>query len=120
MLKLLHTKNDAVLNEFTLDEGVTSIGRGPGNNIRLEDMAVSAHHAEIRVLPNRYLKTLKDIEMQDLNSTNGTLVNGKKAENGRLKHGDVIQIGPHQFKLVNDDDLPPDVTRIYLPDADET
>ena len=119
MAKLLHTKNDAVLSEFTLEEGVTSIGRGPVNAIRLDDLAVSSQHVEIRVLPNRYMHSIKDIEMEDLQSTNGTFINGKKAANERLRHGDVIQIGTHQFKLVCDDEMPPDMTRILLPDAED-
>ena len=117
MLKLLLTEDNTVIREFSLSQGKTHIGRGPGNDIRLEDMSVSGHHAELLIEPNQYLETVNDIIVTDLNSTNGILINGKKVRQSRLKHGDIINIGAYQFRLVYDNEVPLDSTRIYLPGA---
>jgi len=117
MLKLLLTEDNTVVREFPLERGVVHIGRGPGNEIRLEDMSVSNNHAQLKIEQNQYLETMNDICVQDLKSTNGTLINGKKVKTIRLRHGDIINIGAYQFRLVYDNEQPMDSTRIYLPSA---
>ncbi len=117
MLKLLLTEDHAVIREFPLERGVVTIGRGPGNEIRLEDMSVSSHHAQLDIEPNQYFDTMNDICVKDLQSTNGTLINGKKVNSTRLRHGDIINIGAYQFRLVFDNEQVLDSTRIYLPGA---
>ncbi|VAW72000.1 hypothetical protein MNBD_GAMMA12-3001 [hydrothermal vent metagenome] len=117
MLKLLLTEDHTVIREFPLEPGVVTIGRGPGNEIRLEDMSVSSHHAQLDIEQNQYLETLNDICVKDLRSTNGTLINGKKVKRTRLRHGDIINIGAYQFRVVYDNEQALDSTRIYLPGA---
>ena len=119
MIKLLHLKDTVVIQEFTLSDGVIYIGRGPGNRIRIDDLSISVVHAEITVRPNRYLGELKDIVLRDLNSTNGTYINGTRITHGNLRNGDRIRIGAHQFKLERDDEKQMETTRIYLPEAEE-
>lgn len=119
MLKLLLTQNNAVLKEYELNDGTVRIGRGPENEIRLDDLSVSAKHAKIDVKANLHFKTYKDVRIHDLKSTNGTYINGKKISNLRAKHGDQIGIGCFQLKLMYDHEHLPERTRYYLPDSDE-
>ena len=114
MLKLLLTEDNTVVREFPLERGTVHIGRAPGNEIRLEDMSVSSKHAKLKIVPSQYLETMNDVSMQDLKSTNGTLINGKKVKNSRLKHGDISNIGAYQFRL-EVDNTPLDSTRIFIP-----
>ncbi|AND86020.1 FHA domain-containing protein [Clostridium tyrobutyricum] len=72
-----------------------TIGRKNDNLLRLEDPYTSSHHARV------YVKNGKDCMIEDLGSTNGTLLNGKKL-NGRqyLNSGDEIKIGNTSFKVI--------------------
>lgn len=69
-----------------LHEGKNVIGRGSACEVKVTDTGVSRQHAEIIV-------TGPNAVVQDLNSTNGTLVNGRKISNQRLTHGDVVRLG---------------------------
>lgn len=80
------------LNRFDLTAPVISLGR-EGNALNLPNPQVSRQHADIRMIQGGH-------EVRDLNSTNGTFVNGNRIQAHRLVRGDVIQIGP--FKLVYD------------------
>ncbi len=92
-----------VTKGFPLDQPALSIGRRSGNDIRIDDVAVSGQHARIEVVPNRYLDGALDIFIEDLNSTNGTRINGEPIKGRRrLNHGDVIQIGWNNFKLLDE------------------
>ncbi|GAB4361230.1 MAG: hypothetical protein Kow006_31810 [Gammaproteobacteria bacterium] len=95
MAKLILTLDGAVLKEITLDRDTLSIGRRPGNDIQLNDLAVSGRHALLTIMQNTYV--------EDLGSTNGTLVNGKKIKKAILKNGDVIQVGSHQFTYMTEE-----------------
>jgi pSer/pThr/pTyr-binding forkhead associated (FHA) protein len=68
-----------------VDETVT-IGRSPENSIRLEDVSVSGRHAEIRLMD-------ENCHLKDLNSTNGTLVNGAPVTSVQLHAGDRVRFG---------------------------
>lgn len=70
------------------------VGRADDNDIVLDDLLVSRHHAELRETKDG------DYELVDLGSTNGTYVNGRRVESGVLKELDVVAIGHHQFRLV--------------------
>lgn len=93
---LVLTLNQSVLGEFTLDKERLLIGRKPENDIQVDNLAVSGQHAAI-------ITILNDSFLEDLDSTNGTFVNGKLVKKHALKHGDVITIGKHELKYVNDD-----------------
>ncbi|HLF11468.1 MAG TPA: FHA domain-containing protein, partial [Gammaproteobacteria bacterium] len=69
--------------------------RLPDNDIRIDNAAVSGHHSLI-------INILNDSFLEDLNSTNGTYVNGKLIKKHALQHGDVITVGHHQLRYVDD------------------
>lgn len=75
----------------------TRIGRDPGNDVVLPgDLLVSRHHAELTRHPD------VGIELVDLDSHNGTFVNGRRVRRVRLDQLDVVAIGHHRFRLVGD------------------
>jgi pSer/pThr/pTyr-binding forkhead associated (FHA) protein len=78
-----------------------TVGRLPDNDIRIDNPAVSGHHSLI-------INILNDSFLEDLNSTNGTYVNGKLIKKHALQHGDVITCGHHQLRFVEDDDAQQD------------
>jgi len=93
---LVLTLNQSVLGEFPLDKERLLIGRKPENDIQVDNLAVSGQHAAI-------ITILNDSFLEDLDSTNGTFVNGKLVKKHALKHGDVVTIGKHELKYVNDE-----------------
>jgi pSer/pThr/pTyr-binding forkhead associated (FHA) protein len=80
-----------------------TVGRLPDNDIRIDNAAVSGHHSLI-------INILNDSFLEDLNSTNGTYVNGKLIKKHALQHDDVITVGHHQLRFLEDqvDDMPED------------
>ncbi len=72
--------------EFTLKNGPNSIGRARDNDIVILDQSLSRYHARIDVSEER-------IQITDLQSRNGTWINGKKAQETKLHHGDSIKWG---------------------------
>jgi len=86
----LKFKENAI-SEFTLDKGqAMTIGRRDDNDITIENLAVSGHHAKIDSVGDGYLLT-------DLQSKNGSFVNNQNVTSHWLKHGDVITIGKHSL-----------------------
>jgi pSer/pThr/pTyr-binding forkhead associated (FHA) protein len=77
------------LREYAVGVGLT-IGRLPDNAVVIDNPAVSGHHARI------YSESGAVI-LEDLDSTNGTYVNGKHANRYVMRHGDVVLIGKHQL-----------------------
>jgi len=94
MPKLILTHDGAVIKEFLLDEERITIGRKPSNAIHLDDPTISGEHAAILMLQHAYV--------EDLKSTNGTCLNGKPVTKRQLIHGDIIKIGRHEFKFIDD------------------
>ena len=93
MARIILIHEGAVLKEFPLNKERTTIGRKPHNDIQLDDPTVSGQHAVVLMLQNAYV--------EDLNSTNGVILNGKKVTRRQLNHGDVIRIGRHELKYVD-------------------
>ena len=93
--KLEFSFNSSKLGEFILDKEVMTIGRKDDNDIRIENLAVSGHHAKLLTL-------FDDSFLEDLKSTNGTYVNGKAIDKHPLRHGDIIIIGKHELRYLND------------------
>ena len=88
MAKIIIKFNNEVVDHVDLKQGDMKIGRKPGCEIMIDNLAISGEHANIFTVGN-------DSFIQDLNSTNGTLVNGKKITKHHLKNGDTIAIGKH-------------------------
>lgn len=106
--------NGIVENELPLDRETISIGRKDDNDIHLDNLAVSSHHAKI-------LTILNDSFIEDLNSTNGTYLNGTLVNKNVLADGDVIKVGKHEIKYINADASSADdfeKTMIINPDSD--
>ena len=116
MAKLLHIVDGVVAREYTLEAGRLGIGRRLDNDIRLDDATVSGQHAAIEVRPNPYMEEYMEAVLEDLGSTNGTLVDGRTVKRHVLKPDDVIQIGTHRFKYVDESAPRLDETRILLPE----
>ena len=71
---------------FPLDQEEVTIGRGLGNHLVLNDSSVSRNHAQVILEEDRFV-------LQDLDSTNGTTVNGELVKNHMLQSGDIVSIG---------------------------
>jgi hypothetical protein len=95
MAKLILSVESQVLKEYQLTKERTLIGRKPHNDIQIDNLAVSGEHAAI-------ITILNDSFIEDLNSTNGTLVNGKPVKKHFLQNNDVVEIGKHRLKYFND------------------
>ncbi|MDE2139708.1 MAG: FHA domain-containing protein [Gammaproteobacteria bacterium] len=94
MGKLTLTLDGQELAQYELEKERYTLGRLPDNDVHMDNMAVSGHHALI-------INILKDSFLEDLNSTNGTYVNGKLIKKHALQPGDVITIGRFQLKYQN-------------------
>jgi pSer/pThr/pTyr-binding forkhead associated (FHA) protein len=95
MAKLILSVDGQVLKEHVLSKERTLIGRKPHNDIQIDNLAVSGEHAAI-------ITILNDSFIEDLGSTNGTMVNGKPIKKHFLQANDVIEIGKHKLKYFND------------------
>lgn len=98
MAKLILSLDNALLSEYQLDKERVTIGRRPSNDIHIDNLAVSGEHAAIVQLGN-------DFYIEDLDSTNGTLVNEKPVKKHLLQHADVVEFGKYQLKYINEASL---------------
>ncbi|MCW9025393.1 MAG: FHA domain-containing protein [Gammaproteobacteria bacterium] len=119
MAKLLLKYEGVTLSTYKLEGDNVSIGRLADNGIQLDDPAVSGYHARVVLTPNAYLDSIKDVTLEDLGSTNGTLVNDEKVDKQLLKHGDNILIGKHLFIFDSEQGQDLERTAIYIPDSDQ-
>ena len=94
MAKILLMHEGTVVREYILNKERTTIGRKPQNDIQLDDPTVSGEHAAFLLIQNVYI--------EDLGSTNGVLLNGKKVSKRQLEHGDIVRIGRHELKFVDE------------------
>jgi len=97
MAKLILSLDGSVLNEILLAKERTTIGRRPHNDIQIDNLAVSGEHAAIVSVAN-------DCILEDLGSTNGTLVNGASVKKHMLRDNDVIELGKFKLKFVRTGD----------------
>ena len=94
MARLILSLDGQVMAEYNMTKERYTIGRLPDNDVRIDNAAVSGHHGLI-------INILNDSFLEDLNSTNGTYVNGKLIKKHALTHGDVITIGHHHLRFVD-------------------
>ena len=95
MAKLILSMDGLVLKEINLTKERTTIGRKPHNDIQIDNLAVSGEHAVIVTI-------LQDSFLEDLGSTNGTVVNGQSVKKHFLQNNDVIELGKYKLKYVNE------------------
>jgi len=93
--KLILSMDGLVLKEIALTKERTTIGRKPHNDIQIDNLAVSGEHAVIVTI-------LNDSFLEDLGSTNGTLVNGQPIKKHFLQTNDVVELGKYKLKYISD------------------
>lgn len=101
MAKLKLMFKGEVLNVYSLDREQLTVGRRPDNDVQIDNLAVSGRHARILTIVN-------DSFIQDLDSTNGTYINGDRVTKPALHDGDVITIGKHQLVYETEQEAEPD------------
>ena len=99
MAKLILSMDGLVLKEIPLTKERMSVGRRPTNDIQIDNLAISGEHAAVVTI-------LNDSFLEDLNSTNGTLVNGQPVKKHFLKNGDVVELGKYKLKYVSEQAQP--------------
>ena len=72
------------------------IGRSPVNDVTIDDPMISEKHCRINIIPD------EPMQIEDLDSTNGTLINGKRMKKSGLKENDLIQIGKTKLRFVKE------------------
>src|SRR5574343_945026 len=95
MPRLILSMDGLVLKEVVLDKQRVTIGRKPHNDIQIDNLAISGDHAVIVTI-------LDDAFLEDLNSTNGTYVNGQPVKKHVLQPNDVIELGKYRLKYLTD------------------
>jgi pSer/pThr/pTyr-binding forkhead associated (FHA) protein len=95
MPKMIVSIDGVVIKEVQLTKDRTTIGRRPYNDIVIDNLAVSGEHAVIQLSGN-------EVSLEDLNSTNGSYVNGKAVKKQLLANNDTIEIGKYKIKYVNE------------------
>lgn len=95
MAKLILSMDGLVLKDIPLVKERTTIGRKPHNDIQIDNLAVSGEHAVIVTI-------LQDSFLEDLGSTNGTLVNGQSVKKHFLQTNDVVELGKYKLKYMNE------------------
>ena len=95
MAKLILSMDGLVLKELPLAKERTTIGRKPHNDIQIDNLAISGEHAVIVTI-------LNDSFLEDLNSTNGTYVNGQPIKKHFLQNNDVVELGKYRLKYINE------------------
>lgn len=113
MSKLIMTLDGAVIREFPIDKESISIGRKHGNDIQLNDLTVSGRHAMLVTMGEHTY-------VDDLGSTNGTLINGARVAKTLVKHGDVIQVGNYQFTYYDDEETEYEPTMFIQAEVEDT
>src|SRR5213078_3397374 len=84
-----------VIKEVQLTKDRTTLGRRPYNDIVIDNLAVSGEHAVLQMTGN-------EVYLEDLNSTNGTYVNGKAVKKQLLQNNDTVEIGKYKIKYINE------------------
>ena len=95
MPKMIVSIDGVVIKEVQLTKDRTSLGRRPYNDIVIDNLAVSGEHAVLQMSGN-------EVHLEDLNSTNGTYVNGKAVKKQLLQNSDMVEIGKYTIKYVNE------------------
>ena len=91
---------DVVIKKWEITEEVIIIGRANDCDIQIDDQSVSSKHARLVVEADPYLEGASSTYLEDLRSTNGTLLNGQKVSREQLKDNDMLKIGFNEFRYV--------------------
>ncbi|NUZ04452.1 FHA domain-containing protein [Piscinibacter koreensis] len=110
MGKLIVSLDGVVIKEVQITKDKTTLGRRPYNDIVIDNLAVSGEHAVLQMVG-------ADVFIEDLNSTNGTYINGKAVKKQLLAHNDTVEIGKYKIKFIVDDGTDYEKTMIMKPGA---
>ena len=110
MGKLVVSLDGVVIKEVQITKDKTTLGRRPYNDIVIDNLAVSGEHAVLQMVG-------ADVFIEDLNSTNGTYINGKAVKKQLLAHNDTVEVGKYKIKFMVDDGTDYEKTMIMKPGA---
>ena len=110
MGKLVVSLDGVVIKEVQITKDKTTLGRRPYNDIVIDNLAVSGEHAVLQMVG-------QDVFIEDLNSTNGTYINGKAVKKQLLAHNDTVEVGKYKIKFMVDDGTDYEKTMIMKPGA---
>lgn len=110
MGKLVVSLDGVVIKEVQITKDKTTLGRRPYNDIVIDNLAVSGEHAVLQMVG-------ADVFIEDLNSTNGTYINGKAIKKQLLTHNDTVEIGKYKIKYMVDEGTDYERTMILKPGA---
>lgn len=116
MAELQLLVDNVVVKSFALDKTPILIGRGPDNDIVIDEESVSGEHARIELIPSELMENEIEIFIEDLGSTNGTYVNQMPVQRTVLQHADYIRIAFTDFKLIAEQGARLAKTTHILPD----
>jgi FHA domain len=108
MGKLVVSLDGVVIKEVQITKDKTTLGRRPYNDIVIDNLAVSGEHAVLQMVG-------ADVFIEDLNSTNGTYINGKAIKKQLLQHNDTVEIGKYKIKYLVDESGEYEKTMIMRP-----
>jgi len=110
MGKLVVSLDGVVIKEVQITKDKTTLGRRPYNDIVIDNLAVSGEHAVLQMVG-------ADVFIEDLNSTNGTYINGKAIKKQLLTHNDTVEIGKYKIKYLVDESSEYEKTMIMRPSS---
>ncbi|OGA81864.1 MAG: FHA domain-containing protein [Burkholderiales bacterium RIFCSPHIGHO2_01_FULL_63_240] len=108
MGKLVVSLDGVVIKEVQVTKDRTTLGRRPYNDIVIDNLAVSGEHAVLQLVSG-------SVFIEDLNSTNGTYINGKAVKKQLLQHNDTVEIGKYKIKFLADEGSDYEKTMIMRP-----
>ena len=110
MSKLVVSLDGVVIKEVQITKDKTTLGRRPYNDIVIDNLAVSGEHAVLQMMGG-------DVYIEDLNSTNGTYINGKAVKKQQLTNNDTVEIGKYKIKFLAGDASDYEKTMVLRPGA---
>ena len=110
MGKLVVSLDGVVIKDVQITKDKTTLGRRPYNDIVIDNLAVSGEHAVLQMMG-------QDVFIEDLNSTNGTYINGKAIKKQLLAHNDTVEIGKYKIKYLVEESNEYEKTMIVRPGA---
>jgi pSer/pThr/pTyr-binding forkhead associated (FHA) protein len=108
MGKLVVSLDGVVIKEVQITKDKTTLGRRPYNDIVIDNLAVSGEHAVLQMVGS-------DVFIEDLNSTNGTYINGKAVKKQLLQHNDTVEIGKYKIKYLSVESADYEKTMVIRP-----
>lgn len=103
MAMIVQTVEGVVTNKFDIAQSALKFGRTADNQVQIDDLAVSNHHAQIISETNNKGELMYFLE--DLGSTNGSYINDLKIDKQQLHHNDNLRIGWNVFTFIDENEM---------------